>query len=145
MSAFDPTSKNFSKPRWRKLLITPYSVKVRDTGVNNKHDGSHLLSFRPEPERSRRRSGGTCFLCRDLDLGQSSPISAAIDKGGAGLQACAKYTPQTTGPHPLRLTPFVIPTAPRANSTAHAFCHSDRSRSDSDGVAEEPAFCDPRF
>jgi hypothetical protein len=28
-----------------------------------------------------------------------------------------------------------------ATATAHSACHSDRSRSDSDGGVEEPAFC----
>jgi hypothetical protein len=70
------------------------------------------LSFRPEPERQRRRSGGTCcFLFVEIDRVERALLPAAFD---FDLDLLAWTHTKT--------------------------CHSDRSRSASDGAAEEPAF-----
>src|ERR1039457_7170762 len=81
------------------------------------------LSLRPEPERTRRRSGGTCFSFAFC------PEAAIV------------YTYSSL----LGLT-WNIPVCPRflkfrvAHYRTRSPCHSDRSRSERDGAVEEPAF-----
>ena len=81
-----------------------------------------ILSFRPEPERERRRSGGTCCL-------PGAPSLAFFAKGGIPPRSDHSRFVARSPDSPIFLSFRIL------------FCHSDRSRSASDGGAEEPAVC----
>jgi hypothetical protein len=113
-----------------------------------------ILSFRPEPERQRRRSGGT--RCRRV----AHPWRSLPRVGFHSSQPHGILNKLTTNRDnkPGTHGTFVFVTRPRPRSDQSRsvpkspdspiflsfrilFCHSDRSRSASDGGAEEPAVC----
>jgi hypothetical protein len=98
-----------------------------------------LLSFRAQPERERRRSRGTCCLPTPPLLPRRARTKARrsnlVIPSAAGARATAKS----------RNLLFAYTTTPPAESTNESAplkpCHSERSRSASDGEVEEPAVC----